>query len=313
MISNLILFLIALSISLVIGKPLISFLKSISIKQTIREEGPPAHVLKKSETPTIGGLIFLIPLFILTIGIYFIKKEFQTTDLLVILGTTLIMALLGFTDDFLKVVKKQNKGISGWIKLFVQLLVSFGIYSIYKEDASLLYLFWVFFIIAGASNSYNLTDGLDGLLGSVSLASFVGFTVLFCKLGKFELVSFIVVFLGVLLGFLFFNKHPAKVFMGDTGSLAIGGAIGALAVVSRFELFLICFATIPILEALSVILQVTSCQWSKRFQGVDKRIFKMTPLHHHFELSGWKETDIVKRFFVVQAIFVIIGIFILML
>ena len=308
MTSNLILFFITLSISLAIGKPLINFLKSFRVKQTIREEGPQSHIQKKSQTPTIGGLIFLIPTFVVTMILCFLKKDFQTLDLLVVLGITLAMATLGFIDDYLKVVKKHNKGISGWIKLFVQFVVSLVIYCLYKEEASLFYLIWVFFVIAGASNSYNLTDGLDGLVASISLLSLLGLSFLCLQSQKGELETFLVIFIGSLFGFLYFNKHPAKVFMGDTGSLAIGGAIGALAIVSRHELFLAFFATIPILEALSVILQVASCQLSKKFLGQDKRIFKMTPLHHHFELIGWKETEIVKRFFVFQFICVVVGI-----
>ena len=228
------------------------------------------------------------------------------------LFTTAIMMFLGFFDDILKVLKKHNKGISGWLKLLIQLLVSLIIYLKYKEGAGLFYLIWVFFIISGASNSYNLTDGLDGLLTKVSLLSFLGFIVLFFQTGKPELVYLSLIFCGSLLGFLYFNKHPAKIFMGDTGSLAIGGAIGSMAIVSRSELYLILFATIPILEALSVILQVASCQFSKRFLGKDIRIFKMTPLHHHFELIGWKETMIVNRFFIFQAICVALGIVILL-
>ena len=304
------LLLISLFISLLIGNPLIWLLKSLNARQTIREDGPKEHIKKKFKVPTIGGLIFLIPVFILIFTISFIKKELQTIELIIVLSATFIMALLGFIDDYLKVIKKHNKGISGWSKLTVQLLLSLFLFYKYNEGNSLVYLIWFFFVFAGASNSYNLTDGLDGLLGSISLGSFVGFSILLSTANKPELVGFSVVLLGSILGFLYFNKHPAKAFMGDTGSLAIGGAIGSLALISRSELYSICFATIPILEALSVIFQVASCQLSKKFLGVDKRIFKMTPLHHHFELSGWKEKDIVKKFFIFQTICVLIGILI---
>lgn len=302
------LFLISLTASFLLGNPLIKIFKSIGIKQFIRETGPKNHIEKKSMVPTIGGVIFLIPLLTISIILVFVKKDLCTLDLVVVLSTTFVMAVLGFVDDYLKVIKKQNKGVSGLIKLFIQLLVSLVIVHIYSEEAGLIYLIWVFFIISGASNSYNLTDGLDGLLTSISLATFIGFFFLLSQYNKTELSYFIVIFLGSLLGFLYFNKYPAKVFMGDTGSLAIGGAVGALAIVSRSELYLICFATVPIIEAFSVILQVASCQLSKRFLGIDKRIFKMTPLHHHFELCGWKETDIVKRFFIFQVVCVVIGI-----
>src|SRR3989338_8928370 len=223
------------------------------------------------------------------------------------------MMFLGFFDDILKVLKKHNKGISGWLKLLIQLLVSLIIYLKYKEGAGLFYLIWVFFIISVASNSYNLTDCLDGLLTKVSLLSFLGFIVLFFQTGKPELVYLSLIFCGSLLGFLYFNKHPAKVFMGDTGSLALGGAIGSMAMVTHTELYLICFATIPIIEALSVILQVLSCQLSKKFLGEDRRIFKMAPLHHHFELIGWSETQIVSRFILFQLACSGIGIFIVLI
>ena len=204
--------LISLILSLLLANPLISFLKSISAKQSIRESGPASHIPSKSGTPTIGGLIFLIPLFTLSLCILFFNKEFFTKDLLVIMAVTFVMALLGFIDDYLKVRKKQNKGISGWTKLFIQFIVAFIIYFLYKEDNNLLYLFWIYFILAGAANSCNLTDGLDGLLTSVSIVGFSGFFVLLHFLDKPELLLFISIFFGGLLGFLYFNRYPAKVF-----------------------------------------------------------------------------------------------------
>ena len=298
----------SLIITLLLANPLIWFLKEISAKQVIRESGPASHISSKSGTPTIGGLIFLIPVFVLNLGILLFFKELITKDLLLVIAVTFIMALLGFLDDYLKVRKKQNKGISGWTKLFIQFIVALVIYFLYKGENNLLHLFWIYFVLAGAANSYNLTDGLDGLLTSISIASFFGFFVLLIILGKTELLSFIAIFFGGLLGFLYFNKYPAKVFMGDTGSMAVGGAIGTLSIVTNTELFLISFATVPIIEAISVILQVVSCKISKRFLGKDIRMFKMTPFHHHCELIGWKETDIVKRFFVFQVVCVIAGI-----
>lgn len=299
--------LIPLIISLIIGNPLIKILKSLNAKQTIREDGPSSHKITKSKVPTIGGLIFLIPVFLITICSLLVK-DFQNTNLITVLLVTFAMATLGFADDLLKVLKKHNKGVSGWMKLSIQLLVSIILFLIYKEEAGLLYLILVFFVIAGSSNSYNLTDGLDGLLAGISLVSFIGFAFLFNSQNNQELTLLSIAFIGSLLGFLFFNRHPAKIFMGDTGSLALGGAIGSLAIVSRTELFLAFFATIPILEAISVILQVLSYKLSMKFLGKDKRLFKMAPLHHHFELSGWSETCVVKRFIIVQLIFMLIGI-----
>jgi len=302
------LFLASVLSSLLLGKPVIKFLKRLSTVQTIREDGPTRHVQEKAHTPTIGALIFLIPVLSFSVLALYFSKEFRTLDFIVVFCTTLVLSFLGFLDDYLKVIKRHNKGVSGYIKLFVQLLISFVIFYLYKEERSILYFLLVYFVIAGASNSYNLTDGLDGLLASVSIASFIGFIVLLNLHAKFELLALSVLFLGSLIGFLFFNKYPAKVFMGDTGSLAIGGAIGSLALVTRSELYLAFFAAVPILEAVSVILQVTSCQLSKRFLGVDKRIFKMAPLHHHFELCGWTENTVVRRFFVFQLVCTLVGI-----
>lgn len=303
-------FFISLILSLVLGHLLVKLLYSLNVKQVIRDDGPKEHIKTKSYTPTMGGLIFLIPALIL-IGVQLIvNKDFQTTNLFIVFITTLTFAILGFIDDYLKIVKKQNKGISGWSKLLIQLIVSIGIFYIYKENNNIIYLLWIFFIISGSSNSYNLTDGLDGLLSSITLLSFLGFFILLLQTHNNELLYFIITLAGSLLGFLYFNKHPAKIFMGDTGSLALGGAIGSLAITTKTELFLILFATIPIIEALSVILQVLSCKLSKRFYGIDKRLFKMAPLHHHFELCGWKETEIVKRFFLFQILCVVIGVII---
>lgn len=297
-----------LIISLIIGNPLIKILSSLDAKQTIREDGPSSHKTTKSKVPTIGGLIFLIPIFLTSIIALFLKN-FQNTQIITVLTITFVMAALGFADDLLKVLKKHNKGISGWAKLSIQLIVSIVLFFIYKEDGGILYLLLVFFVIAGSSNSYNLTDGLDGLLTGVSLVSFLGFAFLFSYQNNNELSLLSIAFIGALLGFLYFNRHPAKIFMGDTGSLALGGAIGSLAIVSKTEIYLAFFATIPIIEAISVILQVLSFKLSKRFLGKDKRLFKMAPLHHHFELSGWTEVCVVKRFIIVQLIFMLIGIY----
>jgi len=306
-------FLISLGITLLIGSPLIKFLQSFNIRQSIRTDGPKDHITKKSNIPTIGGLIFLIPLFAFACFALITRKNFQNLDFIVVFSVTVLMSVLGFLDDHLKVKKKQNKGVSGWSKLFMQLVVSIIICLLYKEGNWFIYLIWVFFIIAGSTNSYNLTDGLDGLLASVSIVSFLGLFVLLEGIGKTSLSYFVVVFIGALSGFLYFNKNPAKVFMGDTGSLAIGGAVGSIAIVSRAEIFLVFFATIPIIEALSVIFQVISSQTSRKFIGKDIRIFKMAPLHHHFELCGISEKNIVRLFFTIQLLFVILGSIILVL
>ena len=301
--------------SLIIGKPIIEFLKKLGVKQHIREEGPKDHKVTKSTTPSIGSLIFIIPVITITVIAWIIKKEFYSYDLLIILIITLIGFSTGLVDDLLKIFKKHNKGISGWSKLLIQFIVSLLLFYIYyKEEHGLFWLIWVFFIFAGATNSYNLTDGLDGLLTSISILSLVSLSIIFCLQSNYEVTAFMVIFIGSLIGFLYYNKYPAKIFMGDSGSLAIGSAIGAIAIATRTELYLIFFAVVPILEALSVIIQVISSQFSRRFLGKDIRIFKMTPIHHHFELLGWHETKVTRFFFLVQLLCSIIGIaFILLL
>ena len=305
---NLFLALISLCIALILGNYLVKLFKSLKFTQAIREKGPSSHKEKKINVPTMGGLIFLVPLFLIILVFCYLNGAFLTLDLIVVLSIVLIMATLGFVDDFLKIKKKHNKGVSGWIKLLLQLFVSVALYYIYKEGESYLYIAWFFFVIAGSTNSYNLTDGLDGLLGSISLASMFGLVILLNQVGKIEIVSLLVVFSAAILGFLYFNCYPAKIFMGDTGSLAIGGAVGASAIISGLEWFLVFFAAVPIIETLSVIVQVVSCQYSKRFLGKDIRILKMAPLHHHFELCGLKETTIVTRFFWFQVVCTVIGI-----
>ena len=305
------LLLTSLIFSIIAGFPLIKLLRNIGVNQYIREEGPKDHLATKRDTPTIGGIIFLIPTFIISSTILYIYKSLITLDLIVVLLATLIIAISGFLDDFLKLKRKHNKGISGWFKLFVQLIISIIIFMLYKGDQNILYLVWVFLIFAGSCNSFNLTDGLDGLAASVSIASLCGLAYLLNSQFNYDLTIFSVILIGSLVGFLYFNRYPATIFMGDTGSLAIGAAIGSLALVSGNGLYLLIFAIVPVLEAISVILQVASCKLSKKFLNKDIRIFKMTPLHHHFELLGWKETTIVKCFFFVQAICTLIGILVI--
>ena len=191
-------FFISLILSLVLGHLLVKLLYSLNVKQVIRDDGPKEHIKTKSYTPTMGGLIFLIPALIL-IGVQLIvNKDFQTTNLFIVFITTLTFAILGFIDDYLKIVKKQNKGISGWSKLLIQLIVSIGIFYIYKENNNIIYLLWIFFIISGSSNSYNLTDGLDGLLSSITLLSFLGFFILLLQTHNNELLYFIITLAGSL-------------------------------------------------------------------------------------------------------------------
>ena len=305
---NLLLLLISAVFSLIIGKPIIEFLKKVGVKQHIREDGPKGHKETKFATPTIGSLVFIIPLITITVIVWILKKDLYSCNLLIILLVTLLGFITGLADDLLKILKKHNKGISGWSKLLIQFLAACLLfYLYYKEEHHLFWLVWVFFVFAGAANSYNLTDGLDGLLTSISIISLVSISLVLTLQGNHEVTAFLVIFIGSLIGFLYYNKYPAKVFMGDSGSLAIGSAIGGVAIATKTELYLLFFAIVPILEALSVIMQVISSQFSRRFLGKDIRVFKMTPLHHHFELLGWHERKVVKLFFLFQLVFSIIG------
>lgn len=307
----LLLLIISTIFSLAIGNVIIGFLKKLGIKQHIREDGPKDHIQTKSQTPTLGSLIFLIPVITITVIACILKKGLYSNDLLIVFIVTLIGFGSGFIDDYLKILKKHNKGISGWTKLIIQFIVSVLLFYIYKEEHNLFWLMWVFFVFAGASNSYNLTDGLDGLLTSVSIASLLGISTVLYLHNNFEITVFMVILTGALIGFLYYNKYPAKVFMGDSGSLAIGSAIGGVAIATKTEFYLLFFAIVPILETISVIIQVISSQFSRRFLGKDMRVFKMTPIHHHFELLGWQETKVVRLFFLFQLIFSILGLVLL--
>lgn len=295
---------------LLIGNPIINLIKKLNAKQTIREDGPQEHIKKKSNTPTIGGVIFLIPVFFITAFIYIWWKSFPSKEMIIVFICTFIMFATGFLDDLLKIKKKHNKGISGWAKLGIQTILAFIIFITCFESKNLFYFFWIFFVFAGTCNAYNLTDGLDGLATSISIATLLGLLVLSISFKNIETTSFITIFIGSLSAFFIFNKHPAKIFMGDTGSLAIGAAIGSIALLLKSELYLILFSFIPAIETLSVIIQVLSCKLSKRFLGTDKRVFKMTPLHHHFEITGWSEKQVVYRFLLLQIICLCLGIYI---
>ncbi|MDK2835879.1 MAG: phospho-N-acetylmuramoyl-pentapeptide-transferase [Thermosediminibacterales bacterium] len=286
-------------------------LRKLKLGQNIRVDGPKRH-LGKAGTPTMGGIIFLIPLLInsLIFG-------YKDTDTLMVLSITLGFGLIGFLDDFLKIVFKRSLGLKANQKILGQLVFStlLAYYMFAVKGSSELYLpfingyidlgwfyipFTVFVIIATV-NSVNLTDGLDGLVTGITIIVVLAFGLMFEKMGMKNIVVFSSSLIGVCLGFLMFNKHPAKVFMGDTGSLALGGAIVALAVVTKTQLFIPIIGMIFVFESLSVILQVLFF----RFTG--KRIFRMSPIHHHFELMGWSEYTVVKTFWMFTVITAIVG------
>lgn len=294
-------------LTVILGFFAIPLLKKLKARQSIREEGPKSHRIK-SGTPTMGGLFMLLSAVLVVIF-----NKMIDPSVLWLLFLTLGHGLLGFLDDFIKAEKKRNLGLTAKQKMLGQIILAVlfccGVvdtlhlpYSIAipftHTDISigLLYYPFVVLVIVGASNAVNLTDGLDGLASGCCVIAFSAYA-MFCYMTGFnDLGYFIIILAGSCIGFLFFNYHPAKIFMGDTGSLALGGAIAGISVMTRTELLLIFLGLIFVLEALSVIIQVAS------FQLTGKRVFKMSPLHHHFELSGWSEVHVVWAFWIFEGI-----------
>ncbi len=296
----------AAAAAVILGAGAIPLARKYKARQSIREEGPKSHRLKAG-TPTMGGLFMMLAAVLVITG----NQLFDPSVLLLVL-ITLGHALLGFLDDFIKAEKKRNLGLTVKQKMAGQLLLSIlfcygcveylGLPSsiaipFTETDISIGWLYYPFvvLVIVGASNAVNLTDGLDGLAAGCCVIAF-GAYALFCHMyGMDDIGAFAAVIVGCCAGFLFYNYRPAKIFMGDTGSLALGGAIAGISVVTRTELLLIFLGLIFVIEALSVILQVAS------FKLTGKRIFKMSPIHHHFELCGWSEVHVVWFFWAVEA------------
>lgn len=305
--------LIAFVISLVLGPVVIPFLRRLKMGQTERVEGVQSH-LKKAGTPTMGGIIILAAVVITSL---FYVKDYP--KIIPVLFLTVGFGLIGFLDDYLKVVLKRSDGLLPWQKMALQIVVTavFAFYLVNYSNVSLtmkipfwsghyLNLGWfavpvLFFAVIGTVNGVNFTDGLDGLASSVTLIVAVFFTVVSLGMNSgVEPITCAVV--GSLMGFLLFNVYPAKVFMGDTGSLALGGFVAGVAYAMQMPLFIILVGLIYLVEVLSVMLQVS---YFKATHG--KRIFKMAPIHHHFELCGWSETRVVAVFSVVTAIMCLIA------
>ncbi len=307
---HIIAFAAAFVLSIIAGPIFIPFLRRLKFGQTVRDDGPQSH-LKKTGTPTIGGLIFIIPISV--VSLYYSQKY---PDIIPILLATLGFGAVGFIDDFIKVVKKRKDGLYAGQKTFLQLLVcvSFAFYVIRFTEAgsSIVIPFtdfivqpWLYFLFIVVfmyffSNAVNITDGLDGLCAGVTLVVAIFFTIVSLTNGEWGYIKiFAAAIAGGCLGFLAFNIHPAKVFMGDTGSLALGGALTSIVIMMRMPLILLVIGGIYLIEAISVILQVGS------FKLTGKRIFKMAPIHHHFELKGWKETKVVAVFIIVTVLLAI--------
>lgn len=304
--------LIAFVISVILCPIVIPFLKRLKFGQFVRDDGPESH-LKKSGTPTMGGLIILISFTITTL---FYMKDYP--DVLPILFVTLGFGLIGFLDDYIKVVMKRSMGLRAWQKMLGQIIVT-GVFAYYIESYTeihnqiiipflgktyelnkWLYVVLLFFIVLGTVNGANFTDGLDGLASSVTLLIATFFAVV--AIGTASGISPVTcAAIGSLLGFLVYNVYPAKVFMGDTGSLALGGFVASTAYMLKMPIFIVIVAFIYFIEVLSVIIQVIY------FKTTGKRFFKMAPIHHHFELSGWPETKVVAIFAIVTTVLCVIG------
>lgn len=298
-------------LALIAGPILIPILKQLKFGQRVRDDGPQSH-LKKEGTPTIGGLIFLIPATIVALSFSHDK------DMLLALFTTLLYGAIGFLDDYIKVIKKRSLGLRAWQKIAAQLAaaaflgyIAGGTTQTGTEilvpfagkyiDLGVFYIPFIVFIILGTVNSVNLTDGLDGLAGGITIVVFGFFAVIALSVKHIGLLVFCGAFVGAILGFLRFNSHPAQVIMGDTGALSLGAAIASLAVIMKLPLFLAIVGGVYVAEALSDIIQVL------HFKRTGKRVFKMAPLHHHFELSGWAETKVVSVFLITAIILCLIG------
>ncbi len=292
-------------IALLIAQPLIQLLRRLKSQQQFRALGPQSHIETKAGTPTMGAWIFLVPILLLN-GYLFLKNLNQ--ELLLVMIGLIAGTVLGAWDDGLKLLKKNYKGLDSKLKLLLQFIVSVAIahmsgrymfspWDTYDNNIPAWMIFaievlWAFLVIAGTSNAINLSDGLDGLATILSVLAFGACAWYFYSQVNFSMLIFCLIVITALIGFLIFNYHPAKIFMGDTGSLALGMALGTIAYVENIEWYLLIFALVPVLESVSVILQVASSQISRRFFGKDWRIFKMAPLHHHLELSGLKELQI---------------------
>lgn len=320
---------VAFGIAVILGPMIIPVLKRLKFGQSIREEGPQAH-LKKAGTPTMGGVIILTAIVLTAVPLSSLtllnnNDAIINADLFFLVFATLGYGILGFLDDYIKVVMKRNLGLTANQKLLGQLFIGLVLFWVLLEvrtggpnnyifsldipftDLTIhlnwLYLPLLLLMMIGASNAVNLTDGLDGLLAGTAVSAYGAYAVIGILQSNPTVTIFSVAVVGALLGFLVFNANPAKVFMGDTGSLALGGGIAALAVITKTELLLPIIGGIFVIETLSVMIQVTSF----KFRG--KRVFRMSPLHHHFELCGWSEWRVVTTFWFFSLVLAGLGVF----
>lgn len=303
----------AMLITLFLGPKFIRFLKQNEFGQEIREEGPQQHIQTKKGIPTLGGLLILTGMIV-----PFLILSQRSVLGLVVVATALGMAAIGFADDIAKIRMKRSLGLRARGKLGLQLGLSVivGLIAVryggieetlslpmsgYAIDVGIAYYFIIFLVVAGTSNAVNFTDGLDGLAAGAVAITMLTYTGIAFLTDQTDLSIIAVGIVGACVGFLWFNSFPAEVFMGDTGSLGLGGAIAAMAVVTKTEILLLVIGGIFVAETVSVIIQVFS------YRSFGKRVFLMTPIHHHFELMEWSETKIIMRFWIVGAIFAATG------
>lgn len=314
---NFIFLLLAFSFTAILVPVTIPLLKRLKFGQSIRAEGPESHQAKTG-TPTMGGLTFLIPTIVLaSVALFFVDDIYKMMVLIIV---AIGFGLIGFIDDYIIVVKKDNTGLSSKQKFIAQIAVSILVYIImanwipditnsihipgteWSIPLGFVFVLWIIFWLVGFSNAVNLTDGLDGLAAGLSVIAFGAFLTIASMYHEYEIATFLSIIIGALIGFLIYNKYPAKLFMGDTGSLALGGVIGIVSIMINNSLLLLFIGVVFVIETASVMLQVAS------FKLTGKRIFKMTPIHHHFELLGWSEWKIVAVFWTTGAVAGVIGI-----
>lgn len=303
--------------STILGLFLIPVLRKLRIGQKISIFVGDSH-RKKEGTPTMGGLIFIVPTILAILFLLITDKVTYTSNIGIVLLVFLGYASIGFLDDFLSIRRGNNEGLTAYQKLFMQVLIAIGFFYIYMKNGGQtsfvvgtlgidielgwLYGLLILFVLVGASNAVNLTDGLDGLAGGLSAIAFIAFSLISLMVGFEDIGIFSLILVGSLIGFLIYNTHPAKIFMGDTGSLSLGAVMGAIAILTHRELTLLVVAGIFVIETLTVIIQTI---WVQVFH---RKLFLMTPLHHHFEKLGWIETDIVKLFWVAGLVLAMSGI-----
>ena len=309
------------AVTVLLGLIIVPILRKLKVGQIERTDGPQSH-LKKQGTPTMGGIIIMLGIIIVTIiaYIYYSNSDVAIAkNLIPILGLTIGFGVIGFIDDFKKLVLKNTKGLKPSLKMLGLLIISviYVMYLIkglnlgtdtyipilkqYIKIPVFAYIPFAIFVILATTNAVNLTDGIDGLSSSVCTIIITCLTIIATTLGVKEIIVFGAIVIGAVLGFLIFNIHPAKVFMGDTGSLFLGGVISGIALYLKMPLILIVIAIIPVIETLSVIIQVVY------FKKTGKRVFKMAPIHHHLELSDWRENQVVMLFSVITLVASVVG------